>query len=90
MVTRVMLPATFVLGRSPDCDIRVNDPYASDRHAAVTVTHDWVATLADLGSTNGTFVERGTTQFRVHLPTLLQVSDIITIGQTRIPWRNNA
>ncbi|HWH44235.1 MAG TPA: DUF3662 and FHA domain-containing protein [Thermoleophilaceae bacterium] len=43
----------MVVGRSRDCDIRVDDPNVSRRHAELRRTPEgW--TLVDLGSTNGT------------------------------------
>jgi DNA-binding NtrC family response regulator len=47
---------TLSLGRSPDCDLFVNDPAMSRRHAAVAFEPGRV-TIRDLGSHNGTFVD---------------------------------
>lgn len=48
----------ILLGRGEDCDIRVTDPYASNRHALLVLRRTHVH-LVDL-STNGTFVRRVT------------------------------
>ena len=45
----------LVIGRGEDCDIRIQDHSVSRKHARITTTPEGV-TLADLGSTNGTFV----------------------------------
>ncbi|HEX5273406.1 MAG TPA: FHA domain-containing protein, partial [Gemmataceae bacterium] len=45
----------LVIGRGEACDIRIDDSSVSRRHAAVEATAAGV-TVADLGSTNGTFV----------------------------------
>jgi len=45
-----------VLGRGDDCDLTVPDPKVSRRHAAVEPLPDGRASLVDLGSGNGTFV----------------------------------
>ncbi len=44
-----------VLGRGDAAEIRLNDPYASSRHARVLV-QGAVVVLEDLGSTNGTYL----------------------------------
>lgn len=44
-----------VLGRGDAAEIRLNDPYASSRHARVLV-QGGVVILEDLGSTNGTYL----------------------------------
>jgi pSer/pThr/pTyr-binding forkhead associated (FHA) protein len=43
------------IGRRPENDIILEDPYSSGAHAVVSVDENGV-TLTDLGSTNGTFV----------------------------------
>ena len=46
----------LVLGRSRDCDVVVDDPNVSRRHAEIRHTDEgW--TVADMGSTNGTLVD---------------------------------
>lgn len=51
----VLSGETMLVGRSRECDIKVDDPNVSRRHAEFRKTPEgWV--LADLGSTNGTKV----------------------------------
>jgi predicted Zn finger-like uncharacterized protein len=45
-----------ILGRGAGCDIQLPDSEVSRRHAMLEVRDD-AATLVDLGSTNGTYVE---------------------------------
>lgn len=45
-----------ILGRSSDCAVNLPDPYVSNRHTRV-VLQDNRYYVADLGSTNGTFLE---------------------------------
>jgi pSer/pThr/pTyr-binding forkhead associated (FHA) protein len=45
----------LVIGRNAACDIRLNDPRVSSRHAWIGIV-DGRATLRDLKSTNGTFI----------------------------------
>jgi S-DNA-T family DNA segregation ATPase FtsK/SpoIIIE len=49
-------PGEVVLGRDPDAGVRVGDPDVSRSHCRLRVTHDG-ASVADLGSTNGTTVD---------------------------------
>lgn len=48
---------TFVIGRAPDCDIVVDDPSVSARHARLRLVDHQRAKLTDLHSTNGTYVD---------------------------------
>ena len=53
--------ATLVVGRGPECDVRVAHPSVSRRHAAITLHDgdgdgDGGVSLVDLGSANGTRV----------------------------------
>ncbi|MBP1619540.1 MAG: putative signaling protein [Acidobacteria bacterium] len=45
-----------IIGRGAGCDIQLQDSEVSRRHAMLEIRGD-EATIADLGSTNGTFVE---------------------------------
>ena len=73
------LPAGIVtLGRKPDCDIVIVDESASRRHAEIEQNTDGnVIILRDLGSTNGTYVNRE----RLDEPAALNPDDQIRIGQ---------
>ncbi len=53
---QVALTGVKVIGRSPQCEIALDDPLASRRHAQVTVTTDGVV-IEDLGSANGVMVD---------------------------------
>jgi Protein of unknown function (DUF3662)/FHA domain len=68
----------MTLGRSRDCDIAIDDPSVSRRHAELH-REDGGFTLVDLGSTNGTQVN-GQKIDRV----TLQSGDRITLGQTEL------
>lgn len=50
------LAPRVVIGRARDCDLVIDDPRVSRRHAALVVRHGelWIE---DLGSTNGTTVD---------------------------------
>ncbi|HWG72857.1 MAG TPA: FtsK/SpoIIIE domain-containing protein [Acidimicrobiales bacterium] len=46
-----------VLGRAPECDVRVADRAVSGRHFAIDVDSSGAATVEDLGSSHGTTVD---------------------------------
>jgi hypothetical protein len=46
----------LILGREPNCDLRLRDPDVSRRHAAVEVSGGAI-TVTDLGSTNGCTID---------------------------------
>ncbi len=45
----------FVIGRSHECDLKVNSGALSRRHAVIE-THNRIVTIQDLDSTNGTYL----------------------------------
>jgi hypothetical protein len=47
---------TFTIGRSPEADVALDDPYAAALHASVEVTPDGRLLASDLGSVNGLIV----------------------------------
>ncbi|MCC6647849.1 MAG: FHA domain-containing protein [Polyangiaceae bacterium] len=50
-----LAPGHFVIGRSTDCQLSLDDPLVSRRHARLVVTDDSIY-LEDLGSRNGVLV----------------------------------
>lgn len=73
--------SAVALGRSPG-GVRIDDPYASERHARIERGGtDWV--LVDLGSTNGTFLNA----VRLTEPATLAAGDQIGIGDTVVEVR---
>src|SRR5438045_7702994 len=79
---RYPLDASLVLGRSPDCDIRVHDILASREHCGLERENaGWV--LVDLNSRNGTTVnDKKVTRHK------LADNDSISIGRTRITFHD--
>ena len=80
-----LMGALTVLGRDDAADIILDDPGISRRHSEIRVTNDGphlVASIRDLGSTNGTFVnsERITSQ-------RLSDGDRITVGRSSVIFR---
>ena len=76
-----------LMGRHPDNHIRLSDPRVSQYHCRAEVTYgdDLVSvTLRDMGSTNGTFVNREPAQNR-----LLNSGDKVEIGGTILQYTCN-
>ena len=71
------------IGRLPDCEVVLKDKGASRRHAQIKLK-DGVATLTDLGSTNGTRLNGSVVQSRT-----LEDGDRITIGSTVLEFRRS-
>ena len=67
---------TYTIGRH-DCDIIVEGERVSRKHASVAVARDGQATITDLASRNGTFVNGA----RIAVRHLAQ-NDLIRIGDT--------
>jgi len=67
-----------VVGRRAGSDIFLNDTYMSGEHARLTL-HEGHWWIADLGSTNGTYVN-GT---RIERPTLLPEGSEVRFGRIR-------
>ncbi len=74
-------PGVSSIGRMSSNDIVIHDNAASRRHAEIHYDEsNNIVTLADTGSTNGTFVNRSRVNGRV----VLQHNDVIRIGQVII------
>jgi len=70
-----------VIGRGSQVDIRIDDAYASSRHARL-VRQAGVVIVEDLGSTNGTFLN----EEPLAGPQPLQLGDRIRIGDTEFTY----
>ena len=87
-VLRILLPPelkgrTFplgdevTLGRAAGCQVTIDDTYASQLHARV-FQRDGTTYVEDLGSTNGTYLNRN----KVTAPMVFQRGDKLQIGNT--------
>jgi hypothetical protein len=77
---RLQLVPEVHIGRSPQCELVLDDDYVSGMHAALRHRSDGSWTLTDLGSTNGTFIN--TTP--VSTPTVVTTRDVIHIGDVEM------
>ena len=81
-LTGTVIPLTteqVTIGRAPDSTIVVSDDYASSRHARIYPAEGaWL--VEDLGSTNGTWIDRT----RITSPTVLPVGAPLRVGRTTL------
>jgi pSer/pThr/pTyr-binding forkhead associated (FHA) protein len=78
----VKLSASMTVGRAPECELRIDDTYASQQHARLFARNNsWF--VEDLGSTNGTFVN----DQKLAAPAMLQPGDRVRVGQTILELR---
>lgn len=81
-------PRTFplddelLIGRAPKCRVVISDPYASQVHARV-FRRDGTYYLEDMGSTNGTYLNRR----KVTSATPVSRGDRARIGKTELEFR---
>jgi hypothetical protein len=76
---RFPLGGELTIGRAAGCAIAIpDDTYVSSLHARVSRTPDGSVRVEDLGSTNGTFVNRT----KVTAPVVLAAGDRLQIGNT--------
>src|SRR5882724_5427153 len=69
----------FVIGRTADCQLSLDDPLVSRRHALLSVRDD-AAVIHDLGSRNGVLVNGQ----RIEAPRPLAEGDVIKIGSQEL------
>jgi two-component system, NtrC family, response regulator AtoC len=70
---------TVIIGRSEVADLQLPDPTISRQHAKIDIERDCI-TITDLGSQNGTYVNRE----RLHLARPLEPGDTITINTSTL------
>lgn len=71
--------AQITIGRAPDSTLVIDDDYASSRHARIYPAEGtWI--VEDLGSTNGTWIDRT----RITTPTVLPIGAPLRVGRTTL------
>src|SRR5712692_7417871 len=83
---RLPIQGNLSIGRSPKNSMILDSPKISRRHAIVNVQNVGEFWLIDLGSSNGTFLNKR----RVHQPTRLSDQDQIMIGDNAFTFRQPA
>jgi pSer/pThr/pTyr-binding forkhead associated (FHA) protein len=77
------LTGTLTIGRAAGCDITLDDTFISQVHARVGIGESGVV-IEDLGSTNGTYLNRK----RVTAPVVVSPGDAIQVGSTIMELRS--
>ncbi|MSQ43247.1 MAG: FHA domain-containing protein [Chloroflexi bacterium] len=77
----VLEARTTLIGRSPQCDIQVDEPLASRRHAEI-VRQTWRYVISDVGSRNGTLLNGEVLDGERQL----RHGDVIQVGTTRLQF----
>ena len=74
---------SVTIGRSPECDITIDDTQASRRHCTIVRLQSGAYEIADLGSTNGTLVNATLIKKRK-----LRHGDVIRIGHHELVFHD--
>ena len=77
------IKGTATLGRAAGCEITLDDTFVSQFHSRLSLTDAGVV-IEDLGSTNGTYLNRQ----RVTSATVVQPGDQIQLGGTVLEFRS--
>ncbi len=80
---QISVDRPIVIGRDPQADLVLQDGEVSGRHARITPSPDGTATVEDLESTNGTFVNQNELMGPAHL----EGGDELLIGVSIIQLR---
>jgi hypothetical protein len=73
--------APLTIGRGGGNDVRIEDEFASSRHAQVEPRRDG-AWVQDIGSTNGTYVNG----LKLTRPRKLAAGDVVRVGETELRY----
>jgi len=80
--TEYPLGEELTVGRAPGCAVQLDDTFVSQLHARVFVA-DGQFMVEDLGSTNGTYLNRQ----KVGPPVLVRPGDLLQVGNTVMELR---
>lgn len=75
----------ILIGRSPECDIKIDNPAVSRKHLSIEYGPDGYV-LADLGSANGTFLNGE----QIKAPVLLNPGDVIGVAKFELQFQDDA
>jgi pSer/pThr/pTyr-binding forkhead associated (FHA) protein len=81
---QLALDRRIVIGRAADADLVLDDAEVSRHHASVAPASERTAVVEDLGSANGTFINRN----ELHGPARLDPGDELLLGVTLVEVRS--
>jgi len=85
-----LAPGPFLVGRSPSCNLTLEDPLVSRQHARITVSAE-AATIEDMGSRNGTLINSEPVFDSVHLNNKDRIRigshEMVFLEESRFPSR---
>ncbi len=73
---------TYVIGRSPECDLVIKDDTVSRRHAQIEIVDEQTINLIDLGSHNGTTVNGE----KIDNPVSLKYGAVFALGRIELKF----
>jgi len=78
-------PEPIQIGRSSSSQIKLNDPMVSGKHCTVYIDNG-IATIQDLGTTNGTFVDgQKIVNAKINLNTIIKIGNVeITVDSSEM------
>lgn len=77
------LEGEISIGRAAGCQVTLDDTYVSQLHARILRSDDGSIVVEDLGSTNGTYLNRQ----RVTAPVMAAIGDRLQIGSVVMEFR---
>jgi pSer/pThr/pTyr-binding forkhead associated (FHA) protein len=84
LLTELQIPGKYILGRSRECDCKLDDDKISSKHCSIECTKDGKIIFTDLDSTNGSFLNG--LKIKTHQ---MVIGDIIKIGNINISIDNS-
>lgn len=72
---------SLLIGRSSECDVVINHPEVSGRHAMINILPDGTIEVRDIGSKNGIYVNGEKV-----LHAVLRSGDKLTFGSYLVDW----
>lgn len=78
---------TYLLGRSPECDVVIHDKSLSRLHAEVICQEDGQVYVTDRASTNGSYVRDGSGWRKIR-QVLLMPGDAVRLGDVELTGKH--
>lgn len=80
-VKKVVLRSDTIIGRAPECNLRIASPDVSRKHCSISLLNPGQVLVRDLGSSNGTFVNGARIDSQVDVP--VPSGAVLEVGNVR-------